>query len=146
MRPDYLDDIRSRTLPTDMTELRSFLGAINWYRDFIEDFANLTRFLTDKTNNIKGTKLDWGTREERAEAERKFEAIKTLFVTEGNVLLLPQPNIPFRLTCDASHFAIGAVLEQQPTVKSKHRPIGFMSKKLNPAQMKYTTYKKRCLQ
>nr|GFC22397.1 reverse transcriptase domain-containing protein [Tanacetum cinerariifolium] len=61
-------------------------------------------------------------------------------LTEAPILVVPDWNLPFELMCDASDFAIGAVLEQR---KTKHfQPIHYASKTMTEAQIHYTTTKK----
>ncbi|GKB54634.1 reverse transcriptase domain-containing protein [Tanacetum coccineum] len=52
-------------------------------------------------------------------------------------------NVPFELMCDASDFAVGAVLGQR--IDKKFKPIYYTSKTLNNAQEHYTTTKKELL-
>nr|GEY94196.1 reverse transcriptase domain-containing protein [Tanacetum cinerariifolium] len=64
-------------------------------------------------------------------------------LTEASILVVPNWNLPFELMCDASDFAIGAVLGQR---KSKHfPPIHYASKTMTEAQIHYTTTKKEML-
>ncbi|GKD67823.1 reverse transcriptase domain-containing protein [Tanacetum coccineum] len=56
---------------------------------------------------------------------------------------IPNWNLPFELMCDASDFAVGAVLGQKDG-KNFH-PIYFASKTLNPAQQKYTVTEKELM-
>nr|GEV65719.1 putative reverse transcriptase domain-containing protein [Tanacetum cinerariifolium] len=53
-------------------------------------------------------------------------------------------NVPFKLMCDASDFAVGAVLGQR--IDGKFKPIYYASKTLNNAQEHYTSTKKNFLQ
>ncbi|GJR88569.1 reverse transcriptase domain-containing protein [Tanacetum coccineum] len=64
-------------------------------------------------------------------------------LTEAPILVVPDWNLPFELMCDASDFAIGAVIGQR---KMKHfQPIHYASKTMTEAQIHYTTTKKEML-
>ncbi|GJZ03785.1 reverse transcriptase domain-containing protein [Tanacetum coccineum] len=64
-------------------------------------------------------------------------------LTEAPNLVVPDWNLPFELMCDASDFAIGAVLGQR---KMKHfQPIHYASKTMTEAQIHYTTTEKEML-
>ncbi|GKB06910.1 reverse transcriptase domain-containing protein [Tanacetum coccineum] len=59
------------------------------------------------------------------------------------IMIAPDWDLPFELMCDASDFAIGAVLGQQ---KNKHfQPIHYASKTMTEAQAHYTTTEKELL-
>ncbi|GKF44739.1 reverse transcriptase domain-containing protein, partial [Tanacetum coccineum] len=63
--------------------------------------------------------------------------------SEAPILIAPDWDLPFELMCDASDFAIGAVLGQR---KNKHfQPIHYASKTMNEAQTHYTTTEKELL-
>nr|GEV13421.1 reverse transcriptase domain-containing protein [Tanacetum cinerariifolium] len=64
-------------------------------------------------------------------------------LTEAPVLVVPDWNLPFELMCDASDFAISAVLGQR---KTKHfQPVHYASKTMTEAQIHYTTTEKEML-
>nr|GEZ73017.1 reverse transcriptase domain-containing protein [Tanacetum cinerariifolium] len=64
-------------------------------------------------------------------------------LTEAPILIAPNWDLPFELMCDASDFAIGAVLGQR---HEKHfRPIHYASKTMNDAESNYTTTEKEML-
>nr|GEY82540.1 DNA-directed DNA polymerase [Tanacetum cinerariifolium] len=64
-------------------------------------------------------------------------------LTEASILVVPNWNLPFKLMCDASEYAIGAGLGQ---CKSKHfQPIHYASKAMIEAQIHYTTTEKEML-
>ncbi|GJS60764.1 reverse transcriptase domain-containing protein [Tanacetum coccineum] len=64
-------------------------------------------------------------------------------LTEAPILIAPDWDLPFELMCDASDFAIGAVLGQR---KNKHfQPIHYASKTMTEAQAHYTTTEKELL-
>ncbi|GJX59666.1 retrovirus-related pol polyprotein from transposon TNT 1-94 [Tanacetum coccineum] len=71
-----------------------------------------------------------------------FETLKKK-LTEAPILIAPDWDLPFELMCDASDFAIGAVLGQR---HEKHfRPIQYASKTMNEAESHYTTTEKEML-
>ncbi|GJW88950.1 reverse transcriptase domain-containing protein [Tanacetum coccineum] len=71
-----------------------------------------------------------------------FETLKKK-LTEALILIAPDWDLPFELMCDASDFAIGAVLGQR---HEKHfRPIHYASKTMNEAESHYTTTEKEML-
>nr|GEZ65398.1 reverse transcriptase domain-containing protein [Tanacetum cinerariifolium] len=71
-----------------------------------------------------------------------FQTLKRK-LTEAPILIAPDWDMPFELMCDASDFAIGAVLEQR---QHKHfRPIHYASKTMTEAESKYTTTEKEML-
>nr|GEX13980.1 reverse transcriptase domain-containing protein [Tanacetum cinerariifolium] len=73
---------------------------------------------------------------------KAFQTLKKK-LTEAPILIAPNWDLPFELMCDASDFAIGAVLGQR---HEKHfRPIHYVSKTMNDAESNYTTTEKEML-
>nr|GEY04656.1 reverse transcriptase domain-containing protein [Tanacetum cinerariifolium] len=71
-----------------------------------------------------------------------FQTLKRK-LTEAPILIAPDWDMPFELMCDASDFAIGAVLGQH---QDKHfRPIHYASKTMTDAESNYTTTEKEML-
>ena len=64
-------------------------------------------------------------------------------LTEAPILVVPDYDLPFEIMCDASDFAIGAVLGQRKT--KYFQPIHYASKTMNDAQTHYTTTEKELL-
>nr|GEY05927.1 uncharacterized protein [Tanacetum cinerariifolium] len=114
--------------PTKVTELRSFLGLVNYYGRFIMGYSTIASSLMDLLKKNKA----WIRDEEYRAA---FESLKKA-VMEEPVLRLPDVTMPFELHTDASDFAIGGVLMQDG-----HR-IAFESQKLNETKRKYTVQEK----
>lgn len=107
---------------------------LNFYRRFIPSAARsqalLNQYLKDNTKK-KGT-INWSE-----EANSAFCECKTS-VANATLLVHPLENVPLSLTVDASDFANGAVIDQLE--HGIWKPLGFYSKKLSPAQVKYSTY------
>ncbi|GJS21721.1 putative nucleotidyltransferase, ribonuclease H [Tanacetum coccineum] len=114
--------------PTKVTELRSFLGLVNYYRRFIMGYSAIASPLTDLLKKNKAWIWD-------EECQAAFESLKKA-VMEEPVLRLPDVTMPFELHTDASDFAIGGVLMQDG------HPIAFESRKLNETERKYTVQEK----
>ncbi|GJX45148.1 reverse transcriptase domain-containing protein [Tanacetum coccineum] len=104
-----VDVIAKLPHPTTVKGVRSFLGHAGFYRRFIQDFSKIaipmTHLLEKETLFVFSKDC--------------IDAFKTLKknLTEAPILVVPDLNLPFELMCDASDFAIGAVLGQR---KMKH--------------------------
>nr|GEV88634.1 reverse transcriptase domain-containing protein [Tanacetum cinerariifolium] len=130
-----VDFIAKLPYPTTMKGVRSFLGHAGFYRRFIQDFSKIARPMTHLLE--KETPFVF--------SKDCIDAFKTLKkkLTEASILVVPDWNLPFELMCDASDFAIGAVLGQR---KRKHfQPIHYASKIMTEAQIHYTTTEKEML-
>ncbi|GJR72978.1 reverse transcriptase domain-containing protein [Tanacetum coccineum] len=115
--------------------VRSFLGHAGFYRRFIQDFSKIARPMTHLLE--KETPFVFSE-----ECIDSFNTLKRK-LTEAPILIAPDWDLPFELMCDASDFAIGAVLGQR---KNKHfQPIHYASKTMNEAQTHYTTTEKELL-
>nr|GEV11986.1 hypothetical protein [Tanacetum cinerariifolium] len=87
---------------------------------------------------VKGVRSFLG----HVECVNAFDTLKKK-LTEALILVVPDWNLPFELMCDASDFAIGAVLGQH---KTKHfQPIHYASKTMTEAQIYYTTTEKEMI-
>ena len=122
-------------LPTSIRELRSFLGHVGFYHHFIEDFAKVSKPLT----SLLCKKKDFIIEEEGKHA---FMQLKQALV-EAPILQSPNWDLPFEIMCDASDFAVGAVLGQR--IDKKLTVICYASKTLVDAQLNYTTTEKELL-
>nr|GEU34451.1 reverse transcriptase domain-containing protein [Tanacetum cinerariifolium] len=113
-----VDVIAKLPHPTTVKGVRSFLGHVGFYRRFIQDFSKIARPMTHLLE--KETPFLFSK-----DCIDAFETLKKN-LTEAPILVVPNWNLPFELMCDASDFAIGAVLGQR---KTKHfQPIHYASK------------------
>ncbi|GJT90317.1 reverse transcriptase domain-containing protein [Tanacetum coccineum] len=130
-----IDVIAKLPHPTTVKGVRSFLGHAGFYRRFIKDFSKISRPMTHLLK--KNTPFIFSD-----ECIQAFETLKKK-LTEAPILITPDWDLPFELMCDASDFAIGAILGQR---HEKHfRPIHYASKTMNEAESHYTTTEKEML-
>ncbi|GJT34257.1 reverse transcriptase domain-containing protein [Tanacetum coccineum] len=130
-----IDVISKLPPPTNIKGIRSFLGHAGFYRRFIKDFSKIARPLTKLLE--KDTPFEFDD-----ECQKAFELLKEK-LTCAPVIVSPNWNLPFELMCDASDFAVGAILGQKDS-KNFH-PINFASKTLNSAQQKHTVTEKELM-
>ena len=118
-------------LPTNVTEVRSFLGFANYCRRFIKDFAATAAPLTELTRASVPFPPQLS-----ADAIASFDALK-LALTSAPLLVLPSigPDSEFALYTDASTIAIGAVLMQDQG--KGLQPVAYESRKLNTHEVNY---------
>lgn len=133
---DKIEAIQNFPPPKTIKQLRSFLGLAGWYRRFIRNFATKISPLTDCLQISKSFILTEA-------ASDAFNEIKK-DLTNAPVLAQADFSKPFFIQCDASTVGIGSVLYQKDENDHEH-PIYFFSKKLNPAQRKYTVTELECL-
>jgi transposase InsO family protein len=137
MDPVKVAGVQNWPQPTSKLELQSFLGFVNFYRRFIQDFSHHARPLFNLTKADASWK--WGTAEEDA-----FSKLKEL-ITSAPVLESPDPSTPFRIEADSSDFATGAVLSQPSSFDGKWHPVAFYSKSLDAVQRNYEIHDKEML-
>uniref|UniRef100_A0A2N9I6A0 RNA-directed DNA polymerase n=1 Tax=Fagus sylvatica TaxID=28930 RepID=A0A2N9I6A0_FAGSY len=124
-------------LPTPKTvkDIRSFLGHAGFYRRFIKDFSVISRPLCNLLS--KDTPFEW------IEAcQEAFEKLKGT-LTSAPIMQPPDWSLPFEIMCDASDYAVGAVLGQRKD--KKPYVIYYASKTLDSAQINYSTTEKELL-
>nr|GEZ28942.1 DNA-directed DNA polymerase [Tanacetum cinerariifolium] len=100
-----VDVITKLPYPTTVKGIRSFLGHAGFYRRFIKDFSKIARPMTrllEKDNPFIFYQ----------ECVEGFQTLKRK-LTEAPILIAFDWDMPFELMCDASDFAIGAVLEAE---------------------------------
>ena len=124
--------------PRSVKQLREFLGLVNFYRRFLPHCARLLQPLTDLLAE-KHTKDSFHLTDEAIAA---FHATKAA-LTNATMLTHPSSEAPYCLMVDASNVAVGGVLQQR--LNSTWHPISFFSKKLQPAETKYSTFSRELL-
>ncbi|GJW26584.1 reverse transcriptase domain-containing protein [Tanacetum coccineum] len=99
-----VDVIAKLPHPTSVKGVRSFLGHVGFYRRFIQDFPKITQPMTHLLE--KDTPFIF-----LKECIKAFETLKKKLI-EASILVSPDWDLPFEIICDASNFAVGAVLGQ----------------------------------
>ncbi|GJX70230.1 reverse transcriptase domain-containing protein [Tanacetum coccineum] len=130
-----VDVIAKLPHPTTVKGVRSFLGHAGFYRQFIKDFSKISRLMTHLLE--KNTPFILSN-----ECIQAFNTLKKK-LTEALILIAPDWDLPFELMCDASDFAVGAVLGQRH--KKHFKPIHYASKTMTEAESCYTTTEKEVL-
>ena len=127
--------IRHLMPPTTVKGIRSFLGHAEFYRRFIRDFSKIARPLHRLLE--KDTKFYFDE-----SCQNSFEEIKSRLV-KSPIMAKPDWNREFEIMCDASDFAMGAVLGQK--AEKVFKAIYYACKTFNEAQEKYSTTEKEIL-
>jgi hypothetical protein len=117
--------------PKNKRELRHFIGMVNFYRDMWIRRSEILAPLSALTG--KDSKWTWTEKQQHA-----FDTMKRI-VSKETLLAYPDFSQPFDIHTDASHTQLGAVISQN------NKPIAFYSRKLNPAQTRYTTTERELL-
>ncbi len=117
-------------------DIQSFIGFVNFYQRFIQNFSKIAHPLHVLTQKSKD--WSWGAAEQQA-----FNTLKNT-VTSTPMLAFPSRSSLFCLECDASNFAMGAILSQQQEDGLFHL-IGFMSKSFSNTEWNYQIHDKEML-
>ncbi|CAN6567579.1 unnamed protein product [Malus baccata var. baccata] len=130
-----IDVITNMVAPTTVKGVRSFLGHAGFYRRFIKNFSMITRPLCNLLAKDVVFHFD----------KACMDAFNTLKyeLTSAPIIMAPDWSLPFELMCDASDYAIGAVLGQR--VNKLPHVIYYASRTLHDAQLNYSTTEKELL-
>ena len=104
MDPVKVARVHEWSIPENRTNIQAFIGFINFYCCFIQDFSTIAWPLFDLTHSDQA--WNWDIKKQEA-----FECLK-IAVTTTLILALPQDLEPFHIEADSSDFASGAILSQ----------------------------------
>ncbi|KAK2449424.1 hypothetical protein QL285_008622 [Trifolium repens] len=124
--PSKVDAVMKWGTPESVFEIRSFLSLAGYYRKFIEGFSRLALPLTRLTKKVQA--FAWDNL-----CEKSFQELKRR-LTSAPVLILPKPNEPFVVYCDASLMGLGGVLMQNGQV------VAYASRQLKVHEKNYPTH------
>ena len=122
--------------PTNVAQLRSFLGLVNYYGKFLPQLATTLAPLYSLLQ--RNSKWQWTDKQQQA-----FKAAKDQ-LSSSKLLVHYNPDRELLLSCDALPYGIGAVLSRiSPNMEEK--PIAFTSRSLAPAEREYSQLDKEGL-
>ena len=133
--PAKVEAIEKLPYPKDIKGIRSFLGHAGFYRRFIKDFSKISKLLT----NLLQKDVPFSFNDDCIES---FNILKKALIT-APIIQPPDWKLPFEIMCDASDYAVGAVLGQR--VEKKLNVIYYASRTLDAAQKNYATPEKEFL-
>jgi hypothetical protein len=129
--------IKAAKVPVTKKQLQSFLGLCNYLRRYIANYAELVKPLTDLT--LKGIPLILPWNDEHTVT---FNKLKQSLMT-APALKMPDVTKPFVLRTDASNVALGGVLLKEHN--GYIHPVIYISQKLLPREVRYSTIEKECM-
>ncbi|GJY73872.1 reverse transcriptase domain-containing protein [Tanacetum coccineum] len=121
--------------PTNVKAIRSFLGHAGFYRRFIKDFLQVASPITQLL--VKDAPFNFSE-----ECIQAFDKLKNK-LTHASIMIKLDWSLPFEVMCNASDYAVGAVLGQR--IDKHFKPIHYASKTMNKPQENYTTIEKELL-
>ena len=134
--PEKVRAIQEAPEPRNLSELKSFLGLVNYYSKFMH---NLTMFLSPFYRLLqKGVRWTWTSAHSDA-----FRCVKQQLQSSA-VLVHYNPQQELVVVCDASPYGVGAVLAHKMDDNSE-KPIAFASRTLAAAEQKYSQIEKEGL-
>lgn len=125
--PEKIAAVQGFSPPTNITDVRSFLGLVNYYRRFIPDMARIASPIQNLTR--KDVPFIWDDA-----CEAAFQLLKEL-LTSAPLLRRPNFNIPFILQTDWQPAGMGAILSQN--INGTEHVIAYASKSLNTHERHY---------
>jgi hypothetical protein len=129
--PTKIAAIQRWPQPTNVKQLRGFLGLTGYYRRFIKHYGMISKPLTQLLK--KGVSFQWSP-----QANQAFQLLKDSLV-QAPVLRILDFSKTFVIETDASDMGMGAVLMQEG------HPISFLSKAFSARNQALSTYDKECL-
>jgi len=127
--PSKVQSIALWSRPTNINELRSFLGLASYYRKFIKNFSIRASPLFHLLK--KNSEFIWDTN-----CNDSFEDLRQCLLQDP-ILSYPDFNKPFIVRTDASKKGIGGVILQEGKDELEH-PISCVSRSLKPSEINYS--------
>ena len=124
--PENIEAIVNWPTPRNVTDVRSFMGLVGYYKRFIEGFSKVAHAITSLQK--KGIKFEWTLK-----CEENFQRLKNL-LTSAPVLKVADPEKDFVVCIDACEQGLGGVLMQD------NHMICYESRKLKEHEKNCATY------
>ena len=133
--PKKVDGIARAPAPKNTTELRAFLGSIQYYGKFVPQLSTLLSPLYELLQ--KNSQWKWTDKCEAAFLAAKAE------ISSDKVLTHYDVKLPIVLACDASQYGVGAVISH--LIEEEEKPIAFSSRTLTKSEQNYSQLEKEAL-
>lgn len=130
-----VDAIEMAPAPTNVDELRSFLGLLTYYAKFLPNMSTMLSPLYQLLHKTQAWR--WGKAEQHAFCTAKKK------LTTSSLLVHFDEHQEVQLECDASPYGVGAVLSHPS--KNGDRPIAFASRSLSKAEKNYSQIEREAL-
>ena len=139
--PKKIEAVTKWPTPKTVYDVRSFLGFVGYYRQFIKNFSKITKPIREVITGLenqskraaKKTYIEWTDL-----ANAAFDNLKTMCVSTP-ILAYPDYQLPFTLHTDSSTDGLGAVLYQKQD--GKQRVIAYASRSVSKAESNYPAHK-----
>lgn len=141
--PEKITPVVEFPQPTTVKAMQRFLGMCGWYRRFIRDFARMSAPLYDLLKT-KDKSIGWSEA-----ADAGFKELKAA-LTSAPILSMCDYGRPFKIWCDASLLAAGAILTQEFELEEDKtqkidKVIAYFSAKFSPQERNYSATERECL-
>ena len=134
--PKKVEAIVNAPQPKNLSELRSFLGILNYYAKFIPNLSSLLHPM----HELLRAEHSWHWSKD---CDRAFQKAKES-LSQAPVLIHYDPELPLVLAADASPYGIGAVISHQ-LPDGLERPVAFASRTLMKSEQNYAQVEKEAL-
>ncbi|CDF38508.1 unnamed protein product [Chondrus crispus] len=133
------DAFKTFTFSRTLTQVRSFLGACNAYRRFVQGFPKIARPLTDMTRKDADPDYDNPT----AAQVHSFEELNARMIAPP-ILALPRYGRLYMIDTDASAYQLGCTLLQEHDGTNDWRLVGYWSYSINDSERNYSATEREC--
>ena len=140
--PSAVDAIVNFVRPEKQRALRRYLRMVKYYHGFTPHCADkltpINQLLTaaneghTRLSPKSNFDLKWNESADLAFIKSKQK------LANATLLVHPNHSAPLNITCEASDFAVGGVLQQY--IDNVWQPLSFFSKKLTPAETRYSAF------
>ena len=135
--PNKVKALKLAQKPQNLSELRSFLGMVQYSSRFIADFATIVEPLRKLTK--QDVKWDWTQKQDDA-----FQAIKNA-LSEQTTLMFFDPTKDTEIHVDASPVGLAAVMTQKQGQGQGHKPVAYASRSLSDVEQRYSQTEREAL-
>ena len=128
--------VLDQLVPKIIKEAQKFVGLVNYYKQFVKDFAKIARLL----HELNRKEQKW---KQKIKQKKSFKALKKMFTTK---LILVAPNLDkkMKIEIDISDYIIGGVLLME-YADGRWRLVACVSKSLNRIEQNYEIYDEEML-